>query len=29
MQEAGIGSYSIQNEPLFRILLTIFTIRKV
>jgi 2-polyprenyl-3-methyl-5-hydroxy-6-metoxy-1,4-benzoquinol methylase len=29
IQEAGIGSYRIQNEPLFRILLTIFTIRKV
>lgn len=29
MQEAGIGSFKIENEPLFRMLLTIFTIRKV
>ena len=28
MQQAGIGTYRIQCVPLFRILLTIFTIRK-
>jgi 2-polyprenyl-3-methyl-5-hydroxy-6-metoxy-1,4-benzoquinol methylase len=29
MQETGIGSYRIQNEPIFRILLTIFTTREI